>query len=446
MRIMIFMTSYYNNLSGSGKSVFINSTLRSLSRKFFLPLIVVTVMFSGCEEDPTEIGSGILPQVDFVNLVSSDTFSVSSYTRYIDTLRSTNPFYSYLGSLYDPYFGLSTADFVSQLWLYSSWPSTGASVDSLLMSLHVVDVVGEYIGDQVVNIYEVDEFMHLDSVYYTNRSVPVKQFLASFTIPPGLESDTIIQVHLPISMADEFLRDTSMLFLATDTIDFRNYFNGLYFEYPQSDNYHLLKLDMLGGDSFITLFFTDSTTFANSYTFLFNSKAVLYNRYNHDLEAAEPDKKIKYINQPVEDTLSYAQGLNGVFTQITIPGLEDLKDQMPVGINKARLFLPAYVNTTDYTEDLIPESVVARYVDSEGARRYIPDFLLSPDFFDGSYNAINDQYVLNITNFVQQYLEGEIPEPFIEIVLSSFDESNLIMMANSATTAPHIEITYTDLK
>ncbi len=446
MSIMTFMTNFHNNLSSSGKSEFSAYVLRSVSRKIFLPLLTVMVLLAGCEEDPTDIGSGILPEADFVNMVSTDTFSIDTYTLYFDTLRSVNPTYSYLGSLYSPYFGLTFSDFVSQLWLYSSWPAAGAIVDSLILSLHVADVVGEIVGDQEVNIYEVDEFMHFDSVYYTNRSVPpIKQFLGSFTISPGTEGDTVLLVHLPLTMADELIRDTTMLFLSSEVDDFRNYFNGLYFEYPQTDNRHLLKLNMLGGNSAISMYYKDTLETSRSFTFLFNTRAVLYNRYQHDFEAADPEKKIKYINQPVKDTLTYVQGMNGVFTKIHIPGLEGLKNEMPVSINKARLFLPVYVNDTDFTEDLIPEIVIARYVDSDGVRKYLPDFILSPEFFDGSYNAITDRFVINIANFVQQYLNGEIPEPVIEIVLSSFDEKNLILRANDAVISPHIEIVYTDL-
>lgn len=445
MRIMTFMTSFYNNLSDSGKSKFITSALRFVSRKYLLPLLAVMVLFTSCEEDPTDIGSGILPQADFSNMVSTDTFTIESYTRYIDTLRSLNPVYSYLGSSYSPYFGLSSSDFVSQLWLYTSWPAAGAEIDSLIFSFHIVDVVGEIAGDQEVNIYEVDEFMHLDSVYYTNRSVPVSQFLGSFTISQGTEGDTVMHVHLPLTMAEELIRDTTMLFLASDGDDFRNYFNGLYFEYPQSDNRHLLKLDLLGGYSNITMYYKDTLENSRSFTFLFSPKAVIYNRYQHDYEAADPEKKIKYINQPVKDTMAYVQGMNGVFTRIVIPGLERLKDEMPAGINKARLFLPVYSNSTDFTEDLIPESIIARYVDSDGARRYLPDYLLNIEFFDGKYNAIDDRYVINIVNFVQQYLNGEVPDPAIEIVLSSFNVDNMIMKANDATVTPRIEIVYTDL-
>lgn len=467
MSIMTFMTSYHNNLSSSGKSEFPTSVLRSVSRKFFLPLLTVMVLLAGCEEDPTDIGSGILPEADFVNMVSTDTFSIDLYTQYFDAFKSMSPNYSHLGSSYNPYFGLSSSDFVSQLWLYTSWPAAGAVVDSLILSLQVVDVIGEIIGDQEVNIYEVDEFMHLDSVYYTNRSVPVKQFLGSFTISPGTAGDTILQVHLPLTMAYELIRDTTMLFLSSEIDDFRNYFNGLYFEYPQTDNHHLLKVNMLGGNSAITMYYKDTLEASQSFIFLFNTRAVLYNRYQHDFEAADPEKKIKYINQPVKDTLTYVQGMNGVFTKIHIPGLEGLKNEMPVSINKARLFLPVYVNDTDFTEDLIPEKLIASYIDSEGERQYLPDFWFSTDFFDGSYNAINDRYTLNIANFVQQYLNGEIPEPAIEIALSLFDEeylitnnlkpqigfllslyneAYLILKANDAVISPHIEIVYTDLK
>ena len=52
-----------------------------------------------------------------------------------------------------------------------------------------------------------------------------------------------------------------------------------------------------------------------------------FNRFAHDFSTADPDKKIKYINEPVKDTLSYLQYLNGLYTRIVLPGLENLKNR-----------------------------------------------------------------------------------------------------------------------
>ena len=441
------MTSLYNKLRGSGKgdntfgrfTAFINKQL------IFVPLLALIFVVS-CEEDPTSIGRGILPGSDFENIVSTDTFTLRLFTRYTDTTRSVAPIVSYLGALQDPFFGLTSADFVTQLWLVESWPKHGLlRVDSLKLSIYISEIIGEMTGTSYLNIYEIDEFLHEDSVYYVNRNVPIKQLLGSLEIPNITIKDTILTFHLPVEFGEELFRDTTKLFLSNDSADFRDYFNGLYFEYIQTDDNHMLGIDLLGGYTTMYLYYHDGDSIARSYRFLFNSKCVRYNRYLRDFETADPERKIKYINQPVLDTLAYVQSFNGVYAKIVMPGLEDLREGMPIAVNKARIYLPVYFEESIYTEEMIPGYILARYVDSDGVRRILADYELNPLFLDGEYDYITDRYKLNIVNFVQQYLDGDIPEPAIELFLPRSFGTNLIMRANGASSSPRLEVAFTEL-
>ena len=132
-----------------------------------------------------------------------------------------------------------------------------------------------------------------------------------------------------------------------------------------------------------------------------------------------------------------------MYSRIRIPALEELKLSKPMGINKARLYLPAFTDETDFPKDKLPDRVIARYVNSEGDRMLLTDYQLSSDFMDGQFYSLDEQYILNITNFVQEYLEGDIPEPEIEIVLSSFARENAIFYGNNGARKPKLEIVYT---
>ena len=418
---------------------------------FLLLPLLLSVFIISCEEDPTMIGHDVLPGSDFDSIAAIDTMSIAMYTRYDDSLSSMFPAISYLGSITDPYFGLTEADFVSQLWLDREWMDDGLlSIDSMVLGLHIRGVNGESELGGMLNMYELDEMMSPDSTYLINRDVPVKGLMASVVIPPlaAGDIDTTVFVDLPLSFAEYVLRDTASLYLRSDSADFRNYFNGLYFD--SEDDRRMLEVDFVSENTMMVIYYTSADSIPRSYRLLINNRCVRYNLYEHDFEQAEAGKRIKYINEPVKDSLAYAQSKFGVYTKLVLPGLEDFRSEMSaeisasrVAVNKARLYLPVFIDPENYNEDMIPSNLLVRY-DSAGVKRNLSDYLLSPQFLDGSYDIISNRYEVNIASFVQRYLEGEVTEPAIEIFVPQQSSKNLIMKANRGPgEGARFELTYT---
>ncbi|MEE4214032.1 MAG: DUF4270 family protein [Bacteroidales bacterium] len=433
----------------------IQRTLRKHIHNILTLLTAMAFFIVSCEEDPSTIGDGILPDVDFDSIVGVDTMDVGMYTFFNESATSITPSISYLGTLVDPYFGATSSDFVTQLWLATAWPGFGlASVDSVRMYLQVNNVIGEMPEESFLHIGELSERLSADSSYQVNGDVPLKDFmgdyrLATLTIPALEEgADSLIKIDMPLSFGNYLMRDTSKLFLGTDTIDFRDYLYGLYFEYPQSGSYHMLVVDIYSDNTSIVVYYTDASGESRFYEFLINQRCVNYNRYLHDYDQADPEKRIKYINEPIKDTLAYIQSMEGVFTKMIIPGLENLRPLAGnIAVNKARLYLPVYLNDEDYTEDMVPENILVRY-DSAGVKRLLPDYFIGSNgaFLDGTYSKITNLYELNISNFVQEYIEGKIVDPVIEIFLQSLGTKNLILKANrDSDDAVRFELTYTVL-
>lgn len=452
MHITNFMTIFYRSDREAERDKVLLSMRKSLYRLFFILPLFGLLILSGCEEDPSQIGDGVLPSSDLSTVGATDTIAVNSYTSFYNNIRSfyndddgfmQKPSIYYMGSNYSPYFGLTNAGFVSQLWLSAEWPKDHLTLDSMILRLQISAVEGELPSNQMVNIYEIDKFLSPDSTYYINDNVPIKQFLGSFSLEGVTEGDTLISLKMPMSFINELVRDTSQIYLADLPPDFRNYFYGLYFEYPQSENYHMVKINLNSGFSGLNLYYTDTASASSAYSFLFNTKTVSYNVFEHDFDAAEPGKKIQYINQEVQDTVSYIQSYNGVFTTLRMDGLESLKDSLPLAINKARLYLPAYSNDTDFPEDNFPSVLLVRYTDDEGDRFVTRDYLIDPSFADGRYYSLDDYYIINITAFVQDYLDGLITEPELEVVFNSYDGNHLILWGQGSDNPPRLELVYT---
>ncbi|MDQ1332094.1 MAG: hypothetical protein QG576_128, partial [Bacteroidota bacterium] len=61
---------------------------------------------------------------------------------YSNSVQSDNPSTSYLGQLYDPYFGTTTASFVTQIRMGSEWTNDSFVIDSIKLYLNLLTVTG----------------------------------------------------------------------------------------------------------------------------------------------------------------------------------------------------------------------------------------------------------------------------------------------------------------
>ncbi len=106
--------------------------------------------------------------------------------------------------------------------------------------------------------------------------------------------------------------------------------------------------------------------------------------------------------------------------------------------------ISAVGHETDFTIDMVPSGLIGRYSDSEGNRYLLKDYELSSEFFDGKFYDLDEFYKMNITTFVQEYLEGLIDEPEIELILPGFSSEYGILWANNGSKSPKFELVLTD--
>jgi hypothetical protein len=418
---------------------------------------------NSCEEDPTFIGSNILPSSDYVSVKSADTFSIVSYTKYdypVSTGSQTSPF---IGNNYDPYFGTTTCEFVSQLRLESEWTDGAYDVDSVKLVLRILTVNGSTDIVKQLRITEVSDMLYVDSTYYSNTNVDTTDFGVSVDIPP-LRNDTIniAEMNLPSSFGEYLIRDQEKIFYSTTEDDFRNYFKGVYIRLQSASDadpllfgLNLTSAATLGDYSdYIKVYMhdrEDNTLY--SFRFLLDPTKdnASFSRIEYDFSTASPDKGFAdIINQPVLDSLSYLQGLNGVYTKIVIPGLESLKNN-PSGsktaINKASLFMPVHYDGVYYTNATIPDNLYLRYYNTSGVKEMIPDYYIDDyhEYFNGKLDTTNSEYKFNISNFIQDYLNDKegILKPELEVFQGSGEIKNVILKANDSKSPVRLEITLT---
>jgi hypothetical protein len=452
MPITIFMTRFYHSFISQLR-------LKAVHNNKFLILALVAGIFFlayACEENPTSIGGQLLPGSDFVHVKSIDTISVRSYTLSGDSVPSSNPAKSFIGQIWDPYFGTSTAEFVSQLRLSAVWDDQPFTIDSVKLNLRFLTVRGDVSAPHYLRLSETSEQIYVDSTYYSNRNVPLTGYALPDILLPALRTDTIndIELNLPVSFGEYLTRDTSMLFQSSTKPDFRSFFKGLYFQLISPGNPIFVSMSVAPPDlystygNYITLFMHDANQTIKYFSFVFDaiSQNAAYNRYIHDYSTADPEFKIKHVDDGYRDTVSFAQMLNGVYTRLNIPGLEDIRNDTSmshISINKARLVIPFFTDGSYYKSSNLPKVVYLSYQTTSGMAYFVPDINVA-DFYDGKPDTTARVYNFNINGYLQKYLKDtkNVIKPELNLFLDPSSSNNVILKANSSHSPIKFEFTY----
>jgi len=461
MPIMIFMTRYCKSSRHNARFV---SVFQQFIRLFqFSLFIIAAVLLSFCQKQVLKDGSDLLPNSDFVSIKSIDTLSVFSYTMYDDSVRTDLPATSYLGQIYDPYFGTTNAGFVTQIRLSNKWDGLSFTTDSVKLYLYLTSEKGG--GSDVphtLNISEIDDQIYVNTPYYSGTTVNTHGFKMTGIQLPALKVDTALEIKLPgngVEFGNYLTRDTLKLFYNNNLPDFRAFFKGLYFQMEPSSDPLLLSLsltyDQTSYYNYFILYGHDDTGLAKEYSFILDAKNknASFNTFLHDYTTATLGDKMAHRNTTYRDSLSYLQSLNGVYTKVVLPGLEKIKNDpsfAKIAVNKARLVVPVKFNKTStdqYFATTLPPILGLRYKTKKGNRYIVPDWNIETTyhtFFDGKLDSTAQVYNFNIPAFVQAYLENKSDsvKPELEIFQGS-GTRNVILKTNKNNPTVKFEFSYT---
>lgn len=464
MPIMTFMTRSYHNPEYSSGSKPVHS------RSFQILILIFSIAgftFSSCEEDPTGIGKELLPGTDFVNIESTDTIKPLSFTMYDDSISTELPNDSYIGQTWDPYFGTTTASFVSQLRLKDRWDGKVYTVDSMKLFIEFSSIKGGTGGTHYLRISEIANTISTGEKYYSNTQVPLAGFTMDIPLP-AIKPDSLntLEIMLPdLSFANRILADTSKLFHSNNVPDFRSYFKGLHFSLVSTGSPLMMAVSLINRSNsnayliydryysnFFVIYLHDAAGNKISYYLILDAvnRNASFSLYEHDFSTADPDKQIIQFNDPSnQDSLTYLQSLYGVYTRITLPGLKSLKetgDFNDIAVNKARLTVPFYADDDLYKKGNAPKQLYMRYRTAKGTKPLVPDFNIDDNhsFYDGYADTTKLVYNFNLATFVQEYLDDTTGDILPELELLQVSGiRNLILKNNRSRTPIEFDLTYT---
>ena len=434
----------------------------SLKKTFrlLIPILIITLVMTNCKEDPLKFGLDVLPQSDYLGVGYTDTITVKSYTVSQKHIISSNQSYTPFGSIVDPVFGKTKADFLTEFGPdYSIDFGTNPVLDSIFMVLHYSYYTGDSTMIPDASIYELTSNL-TDSIYYSDFDPSGIIGNTKINISNAYQindSTPIIYIRLDPEFGNRLLHmsDLDTANLAYNRDLFKSYFKGLYVKTDQvSSGGAILNLNLAYDPltinpnisttslSYILLYYhNDSTTAGISLQYRFSIYDVTDKRVNlftHDYSGFPIENAINDTTR--QDTVNYVQSLSGTTVMLKFPDLQKLKEDLgPVTIMKAELTIPLAANDTSALYPAANRVSLIAY-DNDGNKVYLPDdpvYLGSNaiSYFGGLLDSEKKQYSLNIGNYIQDYWQGKIKNYRLSLFTSSFNSVNLIPITDNALFA-----------
>lgn len=278
--------------------------------KYIAVMAVLTGTFIACDKDYATVGTDIIGDNNFT--VGNQTYELKAYTNRLEPVQTNNLPVNYIGAYYDPTYGLTTANFVTQMGSNTFNVDFGENVqmDSVVLTIPYFSSVTEVNSDGTT-LYKLDSVYGsspinleiYENTYYLRDFDPNGEFntpllyYSNTTTTDGalnsslFEGPMIYYAHDFVPSNEEIeLKDdedvvTSRLAPAfrvklnnvywkdkiiekegepelSNLNNFQNYFRGLYFKTTAiNDNGTMALLDFSSSSANITIYYTkDSAT------------------------------------------------------------------------------------------------------------------------------------------------------------------------------------------
>lgn len=389
------------------------------------------IFFSSCNKEDNKVGIDIQPPNDRLGIQKTDTVSMYAYSKRVDSVRTDETASSMLGSLMDPIFGATTASIYTQFRLSQTATTFGENpvLDSLVLTIDYTNLYGDTNAILTLEVYEMAEKIHIDSVYYSDHSVECyPTLIASKTFNPNLKDSIVIgpdtlEPHLRVNLSQANPEFAQKLLSATEENlntqdDFQDFFYGLYLKIQEVNNGGgIIYVNLLSTLSEMVLFYHNDEEDSLAFPFIINSNAAYFGQFRHNYSLAQPIFKEQVIDGDTTNgrNTCYIQAMAGVKTFIRFPHIRNLYDDGLIAINEARLFLKLQEEAPLYRP---AQLLVMVKSDGEGGYSILDDQLEGVGYFGGIYDPDTRGYWFRITSSIQEILQTTDPDYGFELFIS----------------------------
>ncbi|HAB35883.1 MAG TPA: hypothetical protein DCE58_04695 [Cryomorphaceae bacterium] len=391
-------------------------------RNLLLALAALALIGVACERNTGEIGLDFVDQ-NSLKIGKLESLEVVATTEAFDSLVTEKPVYLMLGSYEDPVFGKAAANFATQVILSTMQPDFGENptVDSVFMYLPFIGFYGDTAAPFGLTVKQLDQPIFADSTYYAHSVFSGSTVLADTVVQPQpsrkrrvpgmVAPNEVIGLRLNTAFFQSQIVDASSDSSAdfSSNTNFLEYFRGIYVE-GHADNQAIYQFSPGDQDMRIRFFFSNDSLRADTvgpgysvYDLLAWNVVKSANTFAFDKTQADFDFDAQ--DTVAGELTTYVQGMGGAMTVVRLTGLQALKDSNYF-VNYAELRIPVregsaltYANPAKLTALLVSgndRSLLTGYVNGDPGGQLV---VSSP---------LRDRaYTLEITKFVQQWLNGK---------------------------------------
>lgn len=430
---------------------------------FTLLLLAAVSIFSmhACSE-PDEIGLGLIDRRAGFN--STDTLSILGFTGFSDPVPTHFGGQDMIGVMQDPVFGKVKASLFTQFRLTENNFSLGTSpvLDSLVISL---EYSGTFYGQeetfQTLKVFELSEQIPDQDTLFSNMQVayfpdPVAELLLRPAPTDSVLIDTVMFApHFRVRLSDALgqkLIDANGTPAFENVPNFLEYFKGLYITVDDEIDGigSIFNLSMFSFFTRLSLHYhEEGDTVAKRHDFpvtQFTQRINLFESFGYD--DAHPMLRAQLFGEEpyvAGDSLLFLQSMGMLRANIHFPHISRLAETANVTINQARLIIPL---AEAFEDDLFPppnELILLRF-DEDDKVQPIADMQFGDEYFGGLYDEGRKQYNFNITQHLQQVMDGKIPDKGLTVMVTRASENAGRVVLNgpgSAVRPMRLEIIYT---
>ena len=407
---------------------------------FSLLLVLVGLSLSSCKKErfnPNNTGKDVLPNEDILGLNTIDT-TITIFTKpvWADSIRTDEvSTTALLGSYVDPVFGKTEAAIYAQLRI--SVPVDFTSIDGAEVNINDVQVDSVRLtipysslygknDPQTFEVFQLTEELFLDSNYFSNRSIlhtGTNLIEAGKETVTANESENTITLHLDKAIGEAIVAEDGNPTLQTKS-EFAKWFKGLYIgvnNTAQTSGSGAIFSAGIGqeGTTTMTIYYSDvnESSRNSSFDLYIDGGAAYFSAFSHDFTGTGVESAVN--NPNLGQNAFYVQPMQGVNTEVAFPYINNLNTIENIIIRKAELILP-YVEDNLYTP--LSSLLVLNY-NKAGETVFIVDQFTGN--IGGTRNASEENYTLNITNYVNRLLKGDI------------DDERLLLVPVGAAVAPN---------
>jgi hypothetical protein len=400
--------------------------MTNLKQFSFILFSLIFIFSCKKEESNSVLGLDVQPTNDLLGVTVSDSSHLFMFTQKVDSIRTYNNQYKYLGSNQDPIFGQTHVSLYANFSIANNLTNVSFGSEPIADSAEIVlrfngNFTGDTTSDLNFQVHLLNSLIPKNTEFYSNKTIAYSNVTINagkgrfegrgdglYLIIPINKTlaQTIIQTRENLTNNTAFLNAYKGLYITTENSILTSPGSGAIREYDLDDN--------LSG---VYVYYREDGSAASkgkSVQFTFRGTDAL--RFNHIKHKYSAGAHQNLYNQLYGDSIKgnqnvYLNSFGGTRIRVNIPFLKNFSDSLNVSISRAELIIKIDEALAPYTINYsYPSSLALIGCGETGTEELVWDQLETSDFikYGGNYNNTNKTYTFNIARQMQKVITNKI--------------------------------------